>query len=121
VLTITHLTTQVFLTREHASAVCDIRVKLNEPVQMPVLQSRPDGDRVEVTSFWVSIDRALDTSWPLAVASSYIKAGGYVLTKKGTRNKTTGWTEYLTVMLNEELVTRWLAEVDRMLVVARRR
>jgi hypothetical protein len=120
-LTITRLTTETFITTEEPASSCEIRVKLDEPVRMPVIQSLPDGARVEVTSFRVSLDRDLDKSWPRASASSYLKAGGYELTKKGTRNKTTGFTPYLTVMLDEELVTAWLDEVDRLLIVARRR
>jgi hypothetical protein len=120
-LTITRITTETFIETEEPGALCDIRVKLDEPLQLPVSPQRPDGERVEVTSFRVSLNRDLDEAWPLAAASSYLKAGGYELTKKGTRNKTSGYSPYLNLVLDDALLATWLTEVDRLLVVARLR
>jgi hypothetical protein len=120
-LTITRVTTEVFLSTEEPAASCDILVKLDEPIQMPVHPQSFDAAWVEVTGFRVSLNRDLDAPWPLASESSYMKAGGYELTKKGARNKAKGYTPYLGVSVTAALRRSWLVEVDRLLVVARRR
>jgi hypothetical protein len=120
-LTITRITTETFIETAEPGALCDIRVKLDATRQMPVHPKRPDDARVEVTGFRVSLNRDLDASWPSVAESSYVKAGGYELTKKGTRNKTVGYSPYLNLVLDDALLATWLAEVDRLLVVARLR